>query len=79
MIAYISPDWLGHTLDTPDISPGDCILVLIETERQVGSEVRLQELVAVTQMLPLELPAFTSILAVPCPELMVHPEGTFQV
>jgi hypothetical protein len=61
------------------MSPGDGMLVLIDTVRQVGCEVRLQELVAFTQMLPLELPAVTLMLSVPCPELMTHPEGTFQV
>ena len=55
------------------------MLVLMETLAHVGTEVRLHELVAVTQTLPFEFPAVTSMAAVPCPELIVHPEGTFHV
>lgn len=53
--------------------------MLMLTAMQVDVEVMPQALLAVTQRLPPALPDVTTILSVPCPEVIVHPLGTVHV
>jgi hypothetical protein len=76
---YPRPVWLGHALAGPEIAPGACMVVIMETAMQVGEETMLQALVAVTQTFPPLLPAFAVMLRVPCPLTSVHPVGSVQV
>jgi hypothetical protein len=73
---YVSPLTEGHTEAEPDIVPGVPTVVLTVTGRQVCPLLMPQELVAVTQMFPVEVPALTPIELLPCPEMMYHPLGT---
>jgi hypothetical protein len=70
---------LPQTLLLPLIVPGDCMDVLMLAVIQVAEEVMLQELVAVTQMLPPPVPLVTVMEEVVCPEVITHPDGTVHV
>lgn len=59
--------------------PGDCIPEFIEIARQVATEVMPQALVAVTQRFPPEVPEVSTILSVPCPPVIIYPEGVDHV
>ena len=58
--------------------PGVETALIIEIVRHVGVLVA-QILLAVTQIFPPVVPDVTEMDVVPCPELMVHPEGTVQL
>jgi hypothetical protein len=55
------------------------MLELMLTATQVADEVMLQAFVAVTQTFPPPVPLVTTMLSVPCPEVIVHPVGTVQL
>jgi hypothetical protein len=59
--------------------PGAASELETVTEVHEAVEVSPQELSAVTQMLPLALPAITLTVVVPCPEVIIHPVGNVQL
>jgi hypothetical protein len=63
----------------PVIPAGAGEVVTILTGIQVFEDMMPHELVAVTQILPPEVPDVTIILVLPWPEVMLHPVGTVQV
>ena len=53
--------------------------VMIETDMQDDEEVTPQILVAVTQIFPPDVPEVAMMAVLPCPEVMVHPDGTVHI
>jgi hypothetical protein len=76
---YVRPVCPGHTVTLPLIVAGAAWVLITFIAWQLAVEITPQLLVAVTQTLPATVPAFTVILLLPCPELMIHPEGTDHV
>jgi hypothetical protein len=78
VIEYVNPPCPLQTEVSPVIAAGEGTEEEIETPRQEGVLVA-HVFIAVTQILPLEALEVTEIEVVPCPELMVHPNGTVQL
>lgn len=55
------------------------MVVLMVMVTQTGADVRLQAFVAVTHIVPPAVSLLTVTDDVPCPDVIVQPEGTVQV
>ena len=76
---YITPASPLQTVVDPFIPPGIAgALAATETARQF-CELVLQLLLASTQIFPAVFPKVTVTAAVPCPAVMLAPEGTVQL
>jgi hypothetical protein len=75
---YVRPDTCGQVLAGPVIAPGVGGGAVTDTARLVAGPVP-QLFVAATVIVPPAVPAAAIKVAVPCPEVMVHPFGTVQV
>lgn len=68
----------GHTAVVPEMGPGaaggGAMFIVIHVE-----ELLPQVFEAPTQMVPVFEPNVTEMLVVPCPELIVEPDGTVHV
>jgi hypothetical protein len=77
-IEYATPLWFPFTAVAPEIPPGVAGAEVTEIEAEDAAPVP-QVLEAVTLTLPEALPKFTEMEVVPCPAVMVAPEGTDHV
>jgi hypothetical protein len=76
---YRIPASFWQTALLPVIPDGAVNVLVMLTATQVEGEIMPHELVAVTHMFPLAVPDVTTMLVVPCPEVMAHPVGTVHV
>jgi hypothetical protein len=78
LMKYTRPDWLAQTVAEPVIAPG-VGGVLVRLMVMQLAELLKHVFESVTQMVPADVPEVTLMVVVPCPEVMVQPDGTVQL